>query len=280
MNINKCSFLFIASSPEVASFAIKNGADRIFLDLEILGKVERQGHLDTVISRHKIEDISLLRPVVPSGSLLVRTNPIHSDIESEVDAAISRGADILMLPMFRTSDEVRRYCRAVNSRAKVCLLVETIDAMENLADCIRVPGVNEVHIGLNDLHLELGYSFMFELLLSGHVERMAKILRENAIPFGIGGVARAGEGLLPADLLLAEHVRLGSTAAILSRTFHRNARSVEEIQQQMDFAEEIRKLRKAYERYRESTIDELELRHGEIRSAITQVVAAIAKRRG
>src|SRR3546814_18095480 len=58
----------------------------------------------------------------------------------------------------------------------------------------------------------------------------------------IGGVARADEGLLPARLLMGEHVRVGSSAAILSRTFHRQLESVEAIQREMNFAEEVKLL--------------------------------------
>ena len=39
------------------------------------------------------------------------------------------------------------------------------------------------------------------------------------MPFGFGGIARIGDGLLPAEKILAEHVRLGSSSVILSRTF-------------------------------------------------------------
>jgi 2-keto-3-deoxy-L-rhamnonate aldolase RhmA len=102
--------------------------------------------------------------------------------------------------------------------------------MENLAACVEVPGVDEVHIGLNDLHLEMGCSFMFEPLATGYVEKMAEIIRKSGIPFGIGGLARVGEGEISSEILLSEHVRLGSSSAILSRTFHRQAGSVEEIQ--------------------------------------------------
>ena len=265
-------FLFITNNPNIAKFVIYNGVDRVFVDLEILGKDERQGHLNTVISRHAPEDISLLRPLLPEGSLLVRLNPVNPNTEIEVDDAIQRGADVLMLPMFRGADEVQRFCSAVNSRAKVCLLVETVDAMENLAACLEVPGVDEVHIGLNDLHLEMGCSFMFEPLVSGHVERMTETLKKAGIPFGIGGLARVGEGMLPAEMLLSEHARLGSTCAILSRTFHRQAASVEEIQAQMNFADEVQKLRVAYEANCSHTIEQLNLQHERVKS----VVAGIA----
>lgn len=273
MKSPKLQLLFITANTDIASFVFLHGVDRVFVDLEILGKVERQGHLNTVISRHAPEDISLLRPLLPRGTLLVRLNPMNPNTEIEVDDAIERGADVLMLPMFRGADEVRRFCKAVNSRAKVCLLVETVDAMENLAACVEVSGVDEVHIGLNDLHLEMGCRFMFEPLVSGHVERMTKTLKKAGIPFGIGGLARVGEGMLPAEMLLSEHARLGSTCAILSRTFHRQADSVEEIQAQMNFADEVQKLRMAYQASCASTIEELNLQHEAVKEVIADIAA-------
>jgi hypothetical protein len=197
--VNSIQFLFITNSPELASFAVASGVDRIFLDLEILGKQARQGHLDTVISRHAAADLAVLRDVVPPGRLLVRVNPVHEGTEAEIDRVIRDGADIVMLPMFHGPTEVERFCQAVAGRARTCLLVETVGAMRTLADCVRVLGVDEVHIGLNDLHLELGLRFMFEPLAEGLVDRMVQVLREASVPFGIGGVARVGEGMLPAE---------------------------------------------------------------------------------
>jgi hypothetical protein len=267
----KLRLLFITANIEIASFVIKHGVDRIFVDLEILGKVERQGHLNTVISRHSSEDISALRPFLPNGSMLVRLNPVNINTEVEVEDAIQRGADVLMLPMFRDVSEVRRFCQAVNSRAKVCLLVETVEAMQNLAECVEVPGVDEVHIGLNDLHLQMECRFMFEPLVSGHVERMAETIRKAGIPFGIGGLARVGEGTLPSEMLLSEHARLGSTGAILSRTFHRQAGSVEEIQAQMSFADEVQKLQMAYAAGCSRTSEELNLQHEIVKALVANI---------
>jgi hypothetical protein len=272
MKPSKFKFLFIANNPHIAKFVVCNGVDRILVDLELLGKVERQGHLNTVISRHTPDDISLLRPLLPKGALLVRLNPINPNTEVEIEDAIQRGADELMLPMFRGAEEVRRFCNAVNFRVKICLLVETIDAMKNLAECVSVPGVNEVHLGLNDLHLEMGCHFMFEPLVSGHVEHMAKILRDHNVPFGIGGLARVGEGVLPAEILLSEHARLGSSCAILSRTFHRQACSVEEIQAKMNFADEVQRLRVTYLESCQRTPDELNLDHLNMKALIARIV--------
>lgn len=269
-------FFFITNSVPLAKFAVENGADRIFVDLEVLGKDERQGHLDTVMSDHSVADVAAVRKVVPAGKLLVRINPIHEHTRDEIEQVIEAGADIIMLPMFRTPAEVEQFVAAVNGRVKTMLLVETIGAMDSLHECVTVPGVDEVHIGLNDLHLELRNRFMFELLANGLVDGMASVLNTAGIPFGIGGVARVGEGMLPAEMILAEHVRLGSTAAILSRTFHRRAETVDDIRAQMDFAGEVTKLRQAYESHLSLSREALLRAHHEVTDIVKNISSSIA----
>lgn len=274
--MNLLRLLFITNSPELAVFAVSSGVDRIFLDLEILGKEARQGHLDTLISRHSIDDVSVLRSVLPSGSLLVRVNPIHENSESEIDRVVRDGADIVMLPMFHGPAEVKRFCRAVGGRAKTCLLVETCGAVRTLADCLRVPGVDEVHIGLNDLHIDLDMKFMFEPFSTGLVDGIVSLLHNSKIPFGIGGVARVGEGLLPAEMLLGEHVRLGSTGAILSRTFHRQATTLDQIFSEMNFALEVQRLKQSYIDFTKVSIADLEFNRGEVNKRIQSIAAQLS----
>lgn len=269
----------ITNCPDLAGFAIASGVDRIFVDTEILGKDARQGHLNTVISRHTLEDVRRIRPVVPRGRLLVRVNPVHEGSKVEIDLAIEAGADVLMLPMFHCAEEVELFIAAVDGRARCSLLVETVSAAANLKACVEVPGVDEVHIGLNDLHLELGLDFMFEPLACGMVDSMATILRDSGKNFGIGGIARVGEGLLPAELLLAEHVRLGSSAAILSRTFHRQASSVAEIKKQMDFSAEISKLKSAYQKSKGYDSDVLKAKHQDVQEKVKIIVESIKAHR-
>lgn len=60
---------------------------------------------------------------------------------------------------------------------------------------------------------------MFELLADGTVERLTKKIKAKGLPYGFGGIARLGEGDLPAEKVIMEHYRLGSTRAILSRSF-------------------------------------------------------------
>lgn len=265
-------FFFITNSPELASFAERNGVDRIFVDMESLGKDERQGHLDTLISRHDLDDLRAVRAAVSSAELMARLNPLNPATPDEVDGAVDAGADILMLPMFRSPEEVERFAQHVDGRARICLLAETRGAMETIGACASVAGVDEIHIGLNDLSLDLKLPFMFQPLAMGLVDQMAAEIRATGKPFGIGGVARIDEGLLPARLILGEHRRLGSTAAILSRTFHRMARDVQEVEAQMDFGHEIRSLRQAYADFGQATPDEIEANRARVGGLVDRIV--------
>ena len=68
--------MFITNKVEEAVSAEQAGIDIIFVDLEINGKKERQGHLDTHIADHKIEDIKLIKSKITKSLILVRVNPL------------------------------------------------------------------------------------------------------------------------------------------------------------------------------------------------------------
>lgn len=243
------TLMYITNNPAIAEIAEDAGVDRIWVDMEYIGKEERQGGMDTVKSRHTIADIRKIRPVVTTAELLVRVNPIHDATDSylgteeEVEQTIAAGADVIMLPMFRTKAEVERFLRAVNGRAKTVLLFETAEAVENIDDILSLPGIDEVHIGLNDLHLAYKMKFMFELLCEGTVQHLCEKFKARGIKYGFGGIARVGLGMLPAEYIITEHYRLGSEAAILSRGFC-DANRVEDPQSVREiFIEGVRNIR-------------------------------------
>lgn len=217
--------MYITNNPVTAQIAQEAGVDRIWIDMEYIGKDERQGGMDTVKNHHTIDDIRKLRPIVTDAELMVRVNPLHTatadycSSEDEINQAIEAGADVIMLPMFKTAGDVKEFVRYVNGRAKVQLLLETAEAAANIDSILEVPGIDEVHIGLNDLHLAYHMDFMFELICDDTVARICKKIKAKGIKYGFGGIARVGYGMLPAEHIIAEHYHLGSTAAILSRGF-------------------------------------------------------------
>lgn len=212
--------MYITNNKKVAKIAENAGVDRIWIDLEVNGKEERQKNMDTVKSKHKIEDIGIIKQNIKKAQLVVRINPIYEKTEEEINKVIEQGADIIMLPYFKKADEVEKFIKLVNGRTKTMLLVETPEAVEKIDDILKIKGIDEVHIGLNDLHLGYKKKFMFELLTDGTVEYLCKKFKEYGIEsYGFGGFGRMGEGILPSDNILIEHYKLGSTTAILSRSF-------------------------------------------------------------
>ncbi len=221
INNKHLKYMYLTADPEAAKTAEEAGVDRIFLDLEILGKFERQGHLDTVVSHSSIEDVKKVREAVNKAELLVRCNPVHQGLKAEIDKIINDGADIIMLPYFKTTDEVKTFIDYVGGRVPTVLLFETAEAVENADEILALEGIVEAYIGLNDLHLSYKMKFMFEPLADGTVENLCKKFKAKGIPYGFGGLAKIGEGMLLSDYIIGEHKRIGSTSAILSRNFRR-----------------------------------------------------------
>ena len=211
--------MYITNRVDVALVAEKYGVDRIWVDLETLGKEERQKNMNTVKSNHSVEDIRTIKPYLSKSEMLVRVNPWNENSEEEINDVIDAGADIIMLPMWKSVNDVQNFLNVVNKRCKTTLLLETKEAVDCLDDVLNYCDMDEIHIGLNDLHLSYGLTFMFELLANGKVEEITKKIRNKGIPYGFGGIAKLGEGDLPAEKIVMEHYRLGSTRAILSRSF-------------------------------------------------------------
>jgi hypothetical protein len=195
---------------------------RLFVDLERHGKAERQAGRNTFISRHEMVDIGRIRDEARRSRLMVRVNPLHEHTAAEVASVLAYGPDLLMLPMFTAAAQVRDFAAILGGRVPFTALLETSAALETLPEWIGTPGLQEVYVGLNDLHLSLGLAFMFQPLALGMLDTVSATVHAAKLRFGFGGIARLDEGLLPGRDVLAEHLRLGSQAVILSRTFHRD----------------------------------------------------------
>lgn len=226
------NLMYITNRPEIAHIAENAGVDWIFVDMEFVGKDARQGGLDTVKNHHTVDDVARIRSVVTKAKVLVRVNPIHDAMdgyfssEEEIDATVKAGADIVMLPFFKTVEEVRLFLHYVAAarvsyqrEVKTCLLVETPEAALLLDEILELEGIDMIHLGLNDLHLALGMKFMFELLADGTVDRLCAKIKAKGIPFGFGGIATLTGGAMPGAMVLKEHYRLGSSMVIVSRSF-------------------------------------------------------------
>ncbi|RBI66247.1 aldolase [Vreelandella sulfidaeris] len=275
--MNQLNFMMITASPDVASFIEQHGVSRIFMDQEVNGKAERQGHLDTHKAAHSLEEIAGVASVIRHAELMVRLNPLHSFSDKEVAGAINSGAQRLMLPMFTKRDEVEEFLALVNGQVPVTFLAETPQALVRMPDWLPLlkPGYDEVHIGLNDLSLAMGLSFLFEPLAIRLLDTAAELLNGQEVKWGVGGMARIGQGELPAEILMGEHIRLGSQWVILSRAFHQGAASSAALMSQLDFPDEITKLREAQARWQQASHMELMKNHQKIATIALQIGRSI-----
>lgn len=264
--------LQITNDPVFAERCAALSGMRLFVDLERMGKVERQAGRNTFISTHQIDDVARIKSVAGATPVMVRVNPLHADSAAEVNAVLACGADLLMLPMFKSAHELSAFAALVDSRAPIVPLLETAEALDCLADWVGTPGLAEVFVGLNDLHLSLGCDFMFEPLAHGLVERVANAARQQGLRFGFGGIARMDEGLLPGRDVLAEHVRLGSQAVIVSRTFHGSDSA-------NSFEDEVALLRQAETAARCRSLAQVEADRARIHAQILELAAARAANR-
>lgn len=274
------TLMYITNKPEIAKIAQEAGVDRIWIDLETLGKEERQAGMNTVKSKHSILDIMRIKPILKTSSLMVRVNPINPNSKDEIDRVIEAGAEFVMLPMYRKKEEVEKFLSYVDRRSKTMLLLETIDAQKNLESYIELPGIDEVHIGLNDLHLEYKKTFMFELLADGTVEKIACILKKHGIRFGFGGFARVGYGILPAEMILTEHYALGSEMAILSRGFC-DANIADKPEDVADiFKQGIEGIRKKEKEVSVYSSAQFHRNHENVKEKVAFIVNSMEKKRG
>jgi hypothetical protein len=244
------ALMWITNDPDEAKFVLACGVNRIFVDLEHIGKHDRQVNTSSHLADHTPKDVAKIREQLPTADILVRINPIHAGTREEIEVVLEGEPDQIMLPMFTSKVEVHQLEEIINGRAPITLLVETPQALARLPDILGgSQNVSEIYIGLNDLYLSMGLDFIFEPLAGGLVDVPAAIAKEFDLRFGFGGIGRIGEGQAPADLILSEHVRLGSDMVILSRSF-RSDYSIAGGAEWSDLAGEIQKLRDKEEELR------------------------------
>ncbi len=277
--------MYVTNRQDVALIAQNAGVDRIFIDMEYIGKDLRQGGMDTLQQKFTCDDIKNVKSVLTTTECIARCNPMHDatkdycSSEEEIEGIIESGADIIMLPFFKTPTEVERFMKAVNSRVRTMLLVETPEAVDRLDDILSVGGIDEIHIGINDLSLGYKKHFMFELLADGTVEKLCNIFKSRGMTYGFGGITSPGQGLLPAERVIAEHYRLGSTIAILSRGFCKveNTNSIDEVRDIFDKG--IKSIRECEMDCANGKIDFAENRI-QAKLCIEEIVSIIKKKRG
>ncbi len=215
------NYLFATNSIILAKKIALMKNHTIWIDLEKEGKLLRQGN-NTRISDHSINDILKIKKCV-NVDILSRVNPIGRESRYEIEKAIDFGANRVMLPMFQTEKEVEIFLKIVNGRAKSSLLFETGASFARMPIIMKIKEVDEVHLGINDLHKSFGLDFMFELLAYGMIDIFVELAIKFNKSYGFGGITSLGSGLLKSELVLAEQKFLGCHTTIISRDLQKIA---------------------------------------------------------
>ena len=270
--------MYIANEPNIAHIAEKNGVDRIFVDLEVRNKAKRQKNIDSVKSHHCLDDINKIKDTLTTAELLVRSNAMYEGSQKEINEIVSRGADIVMLPMWETVDDAKRFRDYIDGRAKVMLLLETIPAEKSLDEVLELDGIDEILIGLNDLHLQYKLKFLFELLANGKIDELMNKMVAKGLPCGFGGIASLDKGMISGRNILAEHYRLHSSMAILSRSFCDTSKIKDEDEIENIFHQGIIDIRDFEESITKQNEEYFELNHQEVIRKTNEIIDIISKK--
>jgi hypothetical protein len=207
--------LLFTVDPGWGADVVAAGAAGIVVDWERRGKARRQLGEGTQINADTPADLSRMRAAT-DGRLLCRINAYGPWTAGELDDAVARGADEVLLPMVRTPDEVDRTLDSLDGRCGLGILIETQDAVDRAAQLAARP-LSRIYVGLNDLRIDRKSAELFRPLLDGTVD---DVRAEVAQPFGVGGLTLPECGHpVPGRLLAAELVRLGADFTFLRRSF-------------------------------------------------------------
>ena len=242
------------------------GIDEILVDWEYIGKSERQMDADTQINQATITDLQRVRGCT-NARVLCRINSFGSTTPDEIEAAVDAGVDEIMLPMVRTPAEVEAVLKQVDQRCGVGILVETVGAIQCLAELGQLP-LARVYVGLNDLAIERGSPSIFSALFDGTVERIRSFFD---VPFGFGGLTLPQFGNpIPCRLLIAEMARLNCHFSFLRRSFYRDIHG-------HDIAAEVPRLRQALAQARQRSPEHVQQDQAELMQTIMSSLAQIQR---
>jgi 2-dehydro-3-deoxyglucarate aldolase/4-hydroxy-2-oxoheptanedioate aldolase len=189
-------------SPEIAEVLCLSGIDWLFVDLE---------H-----SALSIKDAqAILQAVEPAIPCLIRV-PLND--EAWIKKALDTGASGIIVPQVQKVEDAKRiveFCRyppdgirsvgiarahdygdnfqnyveSSNDDIVVIIQIEHINAVKNIEEIVRVPGVDCLFVGPYDLSASLNKTGLINCPeVQGAISKVQKVAEQNNIPIGIFGV--------------------------------------------------------------------------------------------
>lgn len=152
--------------------------------------------------------------------VICRINGLNPDSPAEVERVIDQGGTDVLLPMWRTLEEVHELQDLVRGRARIGLMIETSGALR-AARQLRAVAPSFAFIGLVDMAIDRGTKSIFSPILDGTLAAVVDDLGD--VPFGFGGLTLPDRGEpIPSRLFVGEMLRLGAAFSVMRRSFFRD----------------------------------------------------------
>lgn len=257
-------FALWTDDPKLAGVAAAAGVQNIGPDLEVTGKLERQAGTSSLLSGHSLQSLPVLQPVLAAGTLFVRTDPPSDALLTQIDSMIAQGVVCFMVPMIRNLEQARLLTAYVGNRAKVVLMIEHADVLDQVEQLAQLPRLHALYIGVNDLAISMHYASRFGPIADGLLDDLASRLHSSGIRFGFLGAADFSTTKplpVPADLALAEMVRLGARWIMFARSFNAAPET---------FTERFSALRQRIQFWRDAAPSALAIAHREFIAACSK----------
>ena len=195
------------------------GVDGFIIDWEDRSRFGREHEKSGQQMPDTVEDLGRISNLVQTP-VWCRINQPGDWTLNEIEAAIQHGADLILLPMVRTPDEVALFLEQVAGRAQVGILVETVEAC-NCAEELSSFTLDRVYVGLLDLSLSRGTKDIFAPLRDGTIEHLRDIFYHT--PFGVGGLTTIDKGYpLASTEIMANLAHLKCNFTFLRNSFKRD----------------------------------------------------------
>jgi hypothetical protein len=190
------------------------------VDLETIGKNERQLGRNAVINHHDVSDVLKIKNLNLNSKLICRVNPFYEGSFNEISLAINNGADYIMIPMIENISAYKKILDMISGRCKVIPLIETPYSLMKVAEIIDYFPIDQIHFGLNDLRIGFKMHNLFEILFSNFFQNVIDEVKNKVQTIGIGGIGSPlyQQQVYP-ELVIKQIKCIGGNSIIMSRSF-------------------------------------------------------------